>query len=78
MQFSAMIAAEWTMKKLFFREWAFPYESSALLYESLGRHEEARDTARLTLKQPWWTIDQLPRCAVCDCSAAGPWNVCRA
>ena len=51
------------MKGSFFQEWATPFEQSALLYELLGRDEEARDTARLALKKPWWTISSdLDRC----------------
>lgn len=60
---SAMVTMEWTMKNLFFQRWAFPYEESALLYQQLDRLEEARDTARLALKQPWWTVEDLSQCA---------------
>jgi hypothetical protein len=56
-----MITAEWTMKNFFYQKWAFPYEEAAKLYEGLGRAEEARDTARLALKQPWWTVQDLTR-----------------
>ena len=57
-----MITAEWTMRNLFFSRWGFPFELAAGLYEQLGRREEARDTARLALKQPWWTVDDLDKC----------------
>jgi hypothetical protein len=50
------------MKNMFYQQWAFPYEESAKLYAYLGRMEEARDTARLALKQPWWTVVDLLRC----------------
>lgn len=58
-----MVTLEWTMKNLFFQRWAFPFEAAAKLYGELDRQEEARDTARLTLKQPWWTVQDLPRFA---------------
>lgn len=64
MQTSAMITAEWTMRNLFFSRWGFPFELAAGLYEQLGRREEARDTARLALKQPWWTVDDLNTCVL--------------
>lgn len=63
MQTSAMVTAEWTMRNMFFGKWGFPFEMAANLYQRLGRPEEARDTARLALKQPWWTISDLDGCA---------------
>lgn len=51
------------MRNLFFSRWGFPFELAAGLYEQLGRREEARDTARLALKQPWWTVADLDKCA---------------
>jgi hypothetical protein len=56
MQTAAMVAAEWTMKNLFYQGFALPFEVAADLYQELDRGEEARDTARLALKQPWWTV----------------------
>lgn len=61
-QTSAMVTLEWTMKNHFFQKWGFPFEESAYLYEKLDRSEEARDTARLALRQPWWSVGDLPRC----------------
>ena len=61
---SAMVTMDWTMKNFFFQHWAFPFEQAATLYDDLGRNEEARDAARLALKQPWWTVSDLPRCVV--------------
>jgi hypothetical protein len=63
--------AEWTMKNFFYQGIAFPFEFSATLYQHLGRREEARDTARLSLKQPWWTVSDLQGYASLACSAAG-------
>lgn len=62
-QTSAMVAAEWTMRSSFYQGWALPFEAAAQLYQSLERGEEARDTARLALRQPWWTVSDLGRCA---------------
>ena len=44
---SALITAEWYMRKNHFPGWARPFEFNALLYGSIGRHEEARDGVRL-------------------------------
>ena len=52
------------MRNMFFGKWGFPFELAANLYQSLGRWEEARDTARLALKQPWWTISDLAGCVL--------------
>ena len=57
-----MVTLEWTMKNHFFQKWASPFEESAYLYEKLDRAEEARDTARLALRQPWWSVGNLARC----------------
>lgn len=60
------------MRNMFFHAWATPFEQSALLYERLGRGEEARDTARLALRQPWWTVStDLARCARVGVQAVG-------
>lgn len=59
-----MVTAEWTMRNMFFGKWGFPFELAAKLYQRLGRSEEARDTARLALKQPWWTISDLDGCCL--------------
>ena len=40
---SALITAEWYMRKNHFPGWARPFEFNAHLYDSIGRHEEARD-----------------------------------
>ena len=40
---SALITAEWYMRKNHFPGWARPFEFNAQLYDSIGRHEEARD-----------------------------------
>jgi hypothetical protein len=65
MQTSAMVTAEWTMRNMFFGKWGFPFELAAKLYQRLGRSEEARDTARLALKQPWWSISDLSGYVAC-------------
>ena len=48
---SALITAEWYMRKNHFPGWARPFEFNALLYDSIGRHEEARDGVSLL---PLW------------------------
>jgi hypothetical protein len=59
-----MVTAEWAMRNMFFGKWAFAFELAAELYQRLGRAEEARDTARLALKQPWWTATDLAGCSL--------------
>ena len=44
------------MKRAHFPGWARPYEFNAQLYQKLGREEEARDSARVALYTPWWTL----------------------
>lgn len=51
---SAMITGEWYMRN--FAGWARPLEFNSMMYRDAGRHEEARDTARLALRNPWWSL----------------------
>lgn len=44
------------MKRAHFPGWARPFEFNAQLYSKLGREEEARDSARVALYTPWWTL----------------------
>ena len=44
------------MKRALFPSWARPGEFHARLNHRLGRHEEARDSARVALYAPWWTL----------------------
>lgn len=44
------------MKRAHFPGWARPYEFNAQLYGRVGRGEEARDSARVALYTPWWTL----------------------
>ena len=44
------------MKRAHFAGWARPYEFNAQLYSRLQRAEEARDSARVALHMPWWTL----------------------
>ena len=44
------------MKRAHFAGWARPYEFNAQLYSRLQRTEEARDSARVALHMPWWTL----------------------
>ncbi|GLC37181.1 hypothetical protein PLESTB_000988700 [Pleodorina starrii] len=55
-QTSAMVASEWYMRNNHFPGWARPYEFASELFGTLGRHEEARDFARMSLRLPWWTL----------------------
>ena len=55
-QMSALITSEWYMRPGHFPGWARPYEFNAELYRELGRGEEARDSARIALNMPWWTL----------------------
>lgn len=52
----AMITGEWYMRHQHFSGWARPFEFNSLLFSNVGRHEEARDTARIALRMPWWTL----------------------
>jgi hypothetical protein len=60
---SALVAAEWYMRAGHFQGWARPYEFAASLYARLGdaRREEARDTARFALGEPWWSLRSYER-----------------
>ncbi|DBA77568.1 TPA: hypothetical protein ACH3X1_009374 [Trebouxia sp. C0004] len=53
---SALITSEWYMRPKHFSGWARPYEFSARLYKQLGRLEESRDSARVALRLPWWSL----------------------
>lgn len=44
------------MKRAHFPSWARPGEFHARLNQQLGRREEARDSARVALYTPWWTL----------------------
>ena len=44
------------MKRVHFPSWARPGEFHARLNQQLGRKEEARDSARVALYTPWWTL----------------------
>lgn len=52
----AMITGEWYMRHQHFSGWGRPFEFNSLLFSNTGRHEEARDTARIALRMPWWTL----------------------
>lgn len=52
----AMITGEWYMRHQHFSGWGRPFEFNSLLFSNAGRHEEARDTARIALRMPWWTL----------------------
>ncbi|KAK9809015.1 hypothetical protein WJX72_007933 [[Myrmecia] bisecta] len=53
---SALITGEWYMRSKHFPGWARPFEANALLFQDINRMEEARDTARIALRMPWWTL----------------------
>ncbi|GLI66125.1 hypothetical protein VaNZ11_009855 [Volvox africanus] len=65
---SAMVAAEWYMRGNHFPGWGRPYEFASEVYGNLGRHEEARDMARMSLRLPWWTL-RAPFAAVATTAA---------
>jgi len=56
-QMSSLITGEWYMRK-HFSGWARPYEFNAQHLMRCGRDEEARDTARMALRMPWWSLQQ--------------------
>lgn len=53
---SALITSEWYMRPKHFSGWGRPYEFSAGLYRQLSRLEESRDSARVALRLPWWSL----------------------
>lgn len=53
---SALVAAEWYARVDHFPGDARPHEFGWGVLAGLGRHEEARDTARVALRMPWWTL----------------------
>ncbi|KAL3150032.1 hypothetical protein ABBQ38_013385 [Trebouxia sp. C0009 RCD-2024] len=53
---SALITSEWYMRPKHFAGWGRPYEFTAGLYKQLGRLEESRDSARVALRLPWWSL----------------------
>lgn len=55
-QMSALITGEWYMRNSHFPGWGRPYEFNSQLMARVGRAEEARDVARLSLRLPWWSF----------------------
>ncbi|KAI3431528.1 hypothetical protein D9Q98_004578 [Chlorella vulgaris] len=53
---SALITGEWYMRSSQFPGWGRPYEFNSQLMARMGRAEEARDVARLSLRMPWWSF----------------------
>ncbi|WIA18097.1 hypothetical protein OEZ85_009575 [Tetradesmus obliquus] len=54
---SAMVASEWYMRNNHFPGWGRPYEFASELFQKIGkRGEEARDMARYSLRNPWWSL----------------------
>mmetsp|Transcript_12990 Transcript_12990/g.23104 ORF Transcript_12990/g.23104 Transcript_12990/m.23104 type:complete len:379 (-) Transcript_12990:297-1433(-) len=56
---AALVASELGMRPQNFPGWSRPYVFAASLSERLGRHEEARDLARVSLRLPWWSINLM-------------------
>lgn len=54
---SALVTADWYKRQDHFPGWSQPLNFSAWLLNSIGRDEEARDSARAALAMaPWWTL----------------------
>lgn len=53
---SALITGEWYMRNSHFPGWGRPFEFNSQLMARVGRQEEARDIARLSLRMPWWSF----------------------
>lgn len=53
---SALIAAEWYMRRGHFPGWGRPYDYAASLLAATARPDEARDCARVALALPWWSL----------------------
>ncbi|KAK9818753.1 hypothetical protein WJX74_009152 [Apatococcus lobatus] len=54
--YSGLITSEWYMRPSHFPGWGRPFEFNAQLLRALQRDEEARDSARIALRMPWWTL----------------------
>ena len=55
-EMSALISAEWYMRRSHFPGWGRPYDYAASVLIAAGRLEEARDCARVALALPAWSL----------------------
>lgn len=53
---SALITAEWMMRKQHFPGWGRPFEYNARLYKHIGRAEEARDSVGASAWLLWSSL----------------------
>ncbi|KAK9864929.1 hypothetical protein WJX84_001472 [Apatococcus fuscideae] len=54
--YSGLITSEWYMRPSHFPGWGRPFEFNAQLLRAMHRDEEARDSARIAMRMPWWTL----------------------
>eukprot|EP00898_Chlorokybus_atmophyticus_P003704 jgi/Chlat1/4334/Chrsp29S04500 len=66
---SALVTIEWYCRG-HFPGWARPYAFNALTLNRVGRPLEARDAARVALRNPWWTLG-TPFTEVADLAGYG-------
>ncbi|XP_075514892.1 protein IN CHLOROPLAST ATPASE BIOGENESIS, chloroplastic-like [Primulina tabacum] len=53
---SALVTAEFYTKKEHFPGFGRPFVYNAEILRKVGRNSEAKDSARVALKSPWWTL----------------------
>ncbi|OMO74102.1 hypothetical protein CCACVL1_16982 [Corchorus capsularis] len=69
-QISAMVTGEFYTKKDLFPGFARPFVFYAEILLKVGRLSEAKDSARVALKSPWWTLG----CAYQDVADIAQWE----
>ncbi|XVE93393.1 hypothetical protein REPUB_Repub01dG0188100 [Reevesia pubescens] len=69
-QVSALITGEFYTKKDLFPGFGRPFVFNAEILLKVGRTSEAKDSARVALKSPWWTLG----CAYQDVAAIAQWE----
>ncbi|XVE49221.1 hypothetical protein DITRI_Ditri01bG0065000 [Diplodiscus trichospermus] len=69
-QVSAMVTGEFYTKKDLFPGFGRPFVFNAEILLKVGRTSEAKDSARVALKSPWWTLG----CAYQDVAGIAQWE----
>ncbi|XVF45108.1 hypothetical protein PTKIN_Ptkin02bG0179400 [Pterospermum kingtungense] len=69
-QVSALVTGEFYTKKDLFPGFGRPFVFNAEILLKVGRKSEAKDSARVALKSPWWTLG----CAYQDVAGIAQWE----
>ncbi|EOX98303.1 Cyclin delta-3 isoform 3 [Theobroma cacao] len=69
-QVSALVTGEFYTKKELFPGFGRPFVFNAEVLLKVGRTSEAKDSARVALKSPWWTLG----CAYQDVASIAQWE----